>query len=171
MSESILEARGLGKTFGGLVALDKLDLAIEKGRITAVIGPNGAGKTTLFNLIAGVYSATTGEIRFQGMPVNHIPAHKRTAMGIARTFQNILLFGNMTALENVMAGQHPRSSYGFLEAALRLPKAHREEETISLKAMRYLNLVGLGMYAQQEAIATARMLARHYILQGGHVPE
>jgi len=153
LSESILEARGLGKTFGGLVALDKLDLAIEKGRITAVIGPNGAGKTTLFNLIAGVYSATTGEIRFQGMPVNHIPAHKRTAMGIARTFQNILLFGNMTAIENVMAGQHPRSSYGFLEAALRLPKAHREEEIISLKAMRYLNLVGLGMYAQQKAMS------------------
>ena len=153
MSEPILEARSLGKTFGGLVALDKLDLTIETGRITAVIGPNGAGKTTLFNLIAGVYSATAGEIRFQGMPINQTPAHKRTAMGIARTFQNILLFGNMTALENVMAGQHPRSSYGFLEAALRLPKAHREEETISLKAIRYLNLVGLGMYAQQEALS------------------
>jgi len=153
LSQSVLEARNLGKTFGGLVALDKLDLAIETGKITAIIGPNGAGKTTLFNLIAGVYTPSTGEIRFEGMPVNRISAHGRAAMGIARSFQNVLLFGNMTVLENVMAGQHPRSSSGFLEGALSLPKAHREEETVSLKATKYLNLVGLGIYAQQEALS------------------
>ena len=152
MSQSILETKRLCRTFGGLVALDNLDLAIEAGRITAIIGPNGAGKTTLFNLVAGVYPVSKGEILFRGTPLNHMATHRRTAMGIARTFQNVLLFGNMTALENVMTGQHVRSRYGFFEAALRLPKAHREEETISLKAMKYLNLVGLGMYAQQNAL-------------------
>lgn len=152
MSGSILETKKLCKTFGGVVALEDLDLAIEGGRITALIGPNGAGKTTLFNLVAGVYAVTKGEILFRGVPLNNMSTYRRTAMGIARTFQNILLFGNMTALENVMTGQHVQSRYGFFEAALRLPKAHREEETISLKAMKYLNLVGLGMYAQQNAL-------------------
>ena len=153
MSSSVLEAKGLSKVFGGLTALDKVDLAVESGKITSVIGPNGAGKTTLFNLIAGVYAPSSGEIYFQGEPLGKIPPYKRAALGIARTFQNVLLFDNMTALENVMSGQHPRSRYGFLEAAIRLPKAHREEETISLKAMRYLNLVGLGMHAQQNALS------------------
>ena len=153
MSEAILETKGLRKAFGGLVALDKVDLAVEAGKITAVIGPNGAGKTTLFNLIAGVYPVSDGEIRFRGAPLHNMPAHKRTARGVVRTFQNVLLFGNMTVLENVMTGQHPRSSYGFLEAALRLPKARREEETITLQAMKYLNLVGLGAHAQQNALS------------------
>ena len=169
MSSSILEAKGLTKAFGGLTAVDKVDLSVEAGRITSVIGPNGAGKTTLFNLIAGVYAPTSGEIRFQGKPLGKAPPYKRAALGIARTFQNVLLFDNMTALENVMTGQHPRSRYGFFEAALRLPKAHREEETISLKARQYLNLVGLGMYAdrnplslplgQQKLLTIARALA------------
>ena len=169
MSSSILEAKGLTKAFGGLTAVDKVDLSVEAGRITSVIGPNGAGKTTLFNLIAGVYAPTNGEISFQGKSLGNSPPHKRAALGIARTFQNVLLFDNMTALENVMTGQHPRSRYGFFEAALRLPKAHREEETISLKARQYLNLVGLGMYAdrnplslplgQQKLLTIARALA------------
>ena len=152
MSENILETRRLEKAFGGLLALADLDLAVQAGRITAVIGPNGAGKTTLFNLVAGVYPVTRGEILFRGAPLKNLPAHKRTDLGIARTFQNVLLFQNMTALENVMSGQHVRSHYGFLEAAMRLPKAHREEETISLKALKYLNLVGLGMHARQNAL-------------------
>ena len=126
MSESILETRGLSKAFGGLVALDKVDLAIKAGKITAIIGPNGAGKTTLFNLIAGVYSVSEGEILFQGTPLKNTPPHKRAQLGIVRTFQHVLLFGNMTVLENIMTGQHPRSRYGFLAAALRLPRAHRE---------------------------------------------
>ena len=281
MSDSILETRGLTKAFGGLVALDKVDLTIESDKITAVIGPNGAGKTTLFNLIAGVYAPTAGKILFRGRPLsgeatqkrarlalwsggiwsgliggllggllagyfsepyigillgclaggllggiylagiigrlaffmnsNTIPAfsrvrlllfiaglwsgalgslmsglwgyatddpytggllgglaggllggiyvgkmlgdllfsstpnvatpYQRANLGIVRTFQHVHLFGNMSVLENVMTGQHPRSHYGFLEAALRLPKSYREEEAISLKAMRYLNLV------------------------------
>ena len=153
MTELILETRDLSKSFGGIVALDKVDLSVEIGKITAIIGPNGAGKTTLFNLITGVYPVSTGEIRFQGKALGGIPAHKRADLGIARTFQHVHLFGNMTVLENVMTGQHPRSSYGFLEAAIRLPKAHREEEAISLKAMRYLNMVGLGMHAGQNALS------------------
>jgi branched-chain amino acid transport system ATP-binding protein len=151
MSNCVLETRKLGKAFGGLVALGDVDMSIEADKLSAIIGPNGAGKTTLFNLVTGVYSVTAGEILFQGTSLNNTPAHKRASLGIARTFQNVLLFDNMNALENVMAGQHPRSRYGFLEAALRLPKARREEDTISLKAMKYLNLVGLGMYAQQSA--------------------
>ncbi|RLC70844.1 MAG: hypothetical protein DRI26_06310 [Chloroflexi bacterium] len=153
MSQPILETKSVSKVFGGLVAVDKVDLKIEAGKITAIIGPNGAGKTTLFNLITGVYPASDGEIFFQGKPLKNIPAHKRVALGIARTFQNVLLFGNMTVLENIMTGQHPRSHYGFLGAALRLPRAHREEETIYLNAMKYLNMVGLGAYAEQNALS------------------
>ncbi|RLC94946.1 MAG: hypothetical protein DRI39_01270 [Chloroflexi bacterium] len=153
MSGPILETRGVTKAFGGLVAVDNVDVGIEAGRVTAVIGPNGAGKTTLFNLITGVYPVSSGEIRFDGVPLDNMPTHKRAALGIARTFQNVLLFGNMTVLENVMSGQHPRSRYGFLEAALRLPKSRREEETITLNAIKYLNLVGLGLYAQRDALS------------------
>lgn len=153
MSEPILETKSLRKAFGGLVALDKLDLAIEAGTISAIIGPNGAGKTTLFNVITGVYPASDGEILFEGTPLKNAPAHKRAALGISRTFQNVLLFGNMTVLENIMTGQHSRSHYGFLGAALRLPRAHREEETISLNAMKYLNMVGLGIFAEQNAMS------------------
>ena len=153
MSEPILVTKGLGKAFGGLVALDKVDLAIEAGKITAIIGPNGAGKTTLFNLIAGVYPASEGDIHFGGTSLKKAAPHRRAALGIARTFQQVLLFGNMTVLENVMSGRHPRSSYGFLEAGLRLPKARREEESISLEALKYLNLVGLGMHAGQNALS------------------
>lgn len=153
MSEFLLQTENLSKAFGGLVAVDKLDIAIEEGIITAVIGPNGAGKTTLFNLIAGVYSATDGEILFRGKRINNIPAHKRVSLGIARTFQHALLFANMTVLENIMAGQHIRSRYGILEAALSLPKAHREEKAIFLEATKYLNLVGLGMEKDREALS------------------
>ena len=172
----ILETKNLTKVFGGLVALDKVGLSIETGKITAIIGPNGAGKTTLFNLIAGVYPVSGGEIYFKGELLNKVPAHKRASLGIVRTFQHVHLFGNMTVLENVMSGRHPRSSYGFLEAALRLPKARREEEAISLDATKYLNLVGLGTYTehdafslplgQQKLLAIARALATepHLIL-------
>jgi branched-chain amino acid transport system ATP-binding protein len=177
VSETILEIRGLTKAFGGLVALNQVELAVEADKITAIIGPNGAGKTTLFNIIAGVYRPTSGDIFFNGQTMKrtpwyaraitpelrrkvfseklqqYIPSHKRTAMGIARTFQNVLLFGNMTVLENIMTGQHPRSRYGFLSAAIRSPKARREEETISLNAMKSLNMVGLGTHAQQNALS------------------
>jgi branched-chain amino acid transport system ATP-binding protein len=149
----ILETRGLTKAFGGLIAVNKVDLTLEAAKITAIIGPNGAGKTTLFNLITGVYPVSSGEVYFQGALLNNVPAYKRASMGIVRTYQHVHLFGNMTVLENVMSGRHPRSSYGFLEAAFRLPKARREEEAISLNAIKYLNLVGLGTYAEHDAMS------------------
>jgi branched-chain amino acid transport system ATP-binding protein len=177
MSQPILETKNLSKAFGGLIAVDKVDLKIDTGIITAIIGPNGAGKTTLFNLIAGVYQQTSGEILFNGKSLKHFPwyaraikpgsnkkifkdklqrhvsAHMRASLGIARTFQHIHLFGNMTVLENIMTGQHTRSKYGFFGAALRLPKARQEEELINLNAMKYLNMVGLGKYANQNALS------------------
>ena len=177
MSQPILETRSLSKAFGGLIAVDKVDLTIDMGKITAIIGPNGAGKTTLFNLMAGVYQQTSGEILFNGKSLKYIPwyakavktgannrflkdklqhhasAHRRAALGIARTFQHVHLFGNMTVLENIMTGQHTRSKYGFFGAALRLPKARREEEMINLNAMKYLNMVGLGKYDKQNALS------------------
>jgi branched-chain amino acid transport system ATP-binding protein len=169
LSGPILDIKGLRKAFGGLTAIDGVDLSVESGKITSVIGPNGAGKTTLFNLIAGVYMPSGGDILFEGNPLGMAPPHKRAALGIARTFQNVLLFDNMTVLENVMTGQHPRSRYGLLEAALRLPKCRREEEAVSLNARKYLNLVGLGLYAdrnplslplgQQKLLTIARALA------------
>lgn len=153
MSEIILDLKGVSRAFGGLMAVDGVDLQIARGRITAIIGPNGAGKTTLFNLITGVYRQTSGEILFRGKPIGRLSPSARAGQGIVRTFQHVHLFGNMTALENVMTGVHPRSSYGFLEAALRLPKARREEEEIHLRAMKYLNMVGLGAQARQNALA------------------
>ncbi len=152
MSESILETKGLNKAFGGLIAVDNVDLSIKTGKITAIIGPNGAGKTTLFNLITGVYPVSSGEILFQGKALSNKPAHKRAKMGIVRTYQNVQLFGNMTTIENVMTGRHPRSKCGFFEAALRFP-AFSEEESITLEATKYLNMVGLGVYAHQNALS------------------
>ena len=177
MSQPILETKNLTKAFGGLIAVDKVDLTIDTGKITAIIGPNGAGKTTLFNLIAGVYQPTSGEIVFNGKSMRYSPwfvkavpptlkqrifkgklqrhasAYRRAALGIARTFQHVNLFGNMTVLENIMTGQHPRSKYGLFAAALRLPKAKHEEEKISLNATKFLNMVGLGQHANQNALS------------------
>lgn len=169
MKETLLEIDGLTKRFGGIVALNSVNMSAEAKKITAVIGPNGAGKTTLFNLIAGVYAPTEGMIRMNGWPLNNMPPEKRVRMGIARTFQDVRLFGNMTVLENVMTGRHVQSRTGFFDAALRLPRSRKEEESIYLQGMRYLNLVGLGdkahedalsiPFGQQKLVAIARALA------------
>jgi len=177
VSQPILETKNLSKAFGGLIAVDKVDLTIDTGKITAIIGPNGAGKTTLFNLIAGVYQQTSGEILFNGKSLKHslwyarsikpglnkkifkdklqrhAPTHMRASLGIARTFQHVHLFGNMTVLENIMTGQHTRSRSGFFGAAIRLPKMRREEENINLNATKYLNMMGLGQHARQNALS------------------
>ena len=169
MKEILLRTGGLTKNFGGVVALNEVDLAVEANKITAVIGPNGAGKTTLFNVVAGVYPATRGEVRLGDRLLNGLSAEERVTLGIARTFQDVRLFGNMTALENVMTGRHPRGRSGFLDAAFRLRRSRREEEDIYLQAMRYLNLVGLGdkvhenalslPFGQQKLLAVARSMA------------
>ncbi len=165
----MLEVDGLTQVFGGVVALDAVSCRIAEHSITALVGPNGAGKTTLFNIVAGTYAPTAGTVRLAGRVLNGMPAHARVSLGIARTFQNALLFDNMTVLENVMVGRHPRSSKGMIASALRLPAMRHEEERIFLEAMRCLNLVGLGMHAgemagnlpfgQQRLAAIARALA------------
>ena len=113
----MLQIDHLTKAFGGVHALDDVTLEVAQHRITALIGPNGAGKTTLFNIVAGTYSPTGGVIKLAGQALNGIPAHVRVQMGIGRTFQNALLFDNLTVIENVMVGRHPRSHTGFIASA------------------------------------------------------
>jgi branched-chain amino acid transport system ATP-binding protein len=166
---AVLQIEALTKKFGGVVALDDVSFDVEEHRITALIGPNGAGKTTLFHIVAGVHPATAGTVCMAGRVLNGIPAHARVKLGIGRTFQNALLFDNMTVIENVMTGCHARGRVGILAAGLRLPALWREEEAFFLQAMRHLNLVGLGLHAheaaanlpfgQQRLVAIARALA------------
>ena len=164
-----LEVQEIRKEFGGIVALDGVSLEAHFSQVTAVIGPNGAGKTTLFNIIAGVHRPNRGEVKVLGTRLGNLPPQERVRLGVARTFQSALLFGNMSVLENVMVGRHTRGRGGFLQAALRTPGFRREEEEIFLQAMRYLNLVGLGAragesaaslpFGQQRLLAIARALA------------
>jgi branched-chain amino acid transport system ATP-binding protein len=151
--EALLVARGVTKRFAGLVAVDSVDLVITRGTIQGLIGPNGAGKTTFFNIIAGIYQPTDGEIDFDGQPMhrpggsllrpNSLRPDQVTARGIARTFQNIRLFANMTALENVLIGMHTRLTSSPVGAALRLPSVKREERMARAKAREWLAYVGL----------------------------
>jgi len=147
----ILEIKSLTKIFGGLTAVNNVDLNVTPGSITAVIGPNGAGKTTLFNIIAGVIAPDRGEILFKGKRLNGIATAERVRLGIARTFQNVLLFKDMTVMENVMTGRHIRTGSGFFGSGLRLPAMRREEDSISLDAAHYLNMVEQGSYGRQMA--------------------
>ncbi len=140
---SLLEIRGLSQAFGGLKALTDVHLAIAPGQIVSLIGPNGAGKTTFFNVLTGVYPGTAGEIAFRGAAIRGLPSHTIAERGIARTFQNIRLFGNMTALENVMVGRHCRTSSGVLAALARTPAVREEERAILAAARSRLEFVGL----------------------------
>ena len=116
---ALLELEGIGKSFGGLQVIDDLDLAVKEDEIVSVIGPNGAGKTTLFNLITGLYQPDAGEILLDGTSLVGLPAHKITKLGVARTFQTLRLFLNMTVKENVMASQYGRTKVGVLRSVLR----------------------------------------------------
>ena len=147
----ILEVKNIRKVFGGLVAVADVSFDIYPGEILGLIGPNGAGKTTMFNLIAGLYTLDGGEVCFQGEKLNGLKSHERTRRGLVRTFQNLQIFNNMTVLENVMVGRHTRSRYGFIDAALRLSRARREEREIRQKVMSYLDLVDLMGYADRTA--------------------
>ena len=147
----IMEVDRVRKDFGGVGALDKVSFRVRDGEIMALIGPNGAGKTTLLNIIAGTIAPTRGQVRFGGKRLNGRSTCERVRLGIARTFQQALIFGDMTVLENVMVGCHLRGRCELMDAALRLGRAVREEEDIYLDAMHFLNLVGLGSKADQEA--------------------
>ena len=152
---TLLNVSRLHKHFGGLHAVNDVSFAVETGVIKAVIGPNGAGKTTLFNLITGTLGATAGEVQFKGKEIQGRKPHQIAACGIARTFQNINLFHDMTALENVMVGRHLRSRAGFAAAMLNLPWTRKEEQAIRDKSMELLELLEIADYADVEATSLA----------------
>jgi branched-chain amino acid transport system ATP-binding protein len=152
---AFLEVSGLHKKFGGLHAVNDVSFEVAKGAIKAVIGPNGAGKTTLFNLVTGALTATAGQVRFQGKNILGCKPHQIAASGIARTFQNIKLFHDMTALENVMVGRHLRSRAGFMASMLNMPWALKEEKRIRSQAMELLELLEIADYADVEATSLA----------------
>jgi branched-chain amino acid transport system ATP-binding protein len=139
----ILEARKVTRRFGGLVAVREVDLEVGPGQIVGLIGPNGAGKTTFFNCITGMFAPSEGEILFQGQRLNGLPPDRITKLGIARTFQNLRLFANMTARENVLVGRHCRTREGVISSVLRGPRFRREERESVERASELLEFVGL----------------------------
>ena len=147
----LLELKQVAKTFGGIKAVDGFDMAVEDHEIVGLIGPNGAGKTTVFNLITSVYKPDSGSIYFAGEPIHRLPPHEVVGKGIARTFQNIRLFNNLSVLENVKLALHNVPSYGFLSAMLGLPSMRRQNQSVVTKAMEFLDLMGLSDRAEMRA--------------------
>src|ERR1700694_2806177 len=139
----LLEARGVSKRFGGLTALNNVDFELEEGRIASIIGPNGAGKTTFFNVFTGLYVPEEGAVRFRGVSLMGLRPDQITALGVCRTFQNIRLFKNMTAVENVLVGMHARVDSSFWGALSRNPHCKREEEALWTRSAALLDTVGL----------------------------
>lgn len=156
MSEKVIDINALTMTFGGLKAVDQVDLSVEEGEIVGLIGPNGAGKTTFFNCITGIYPPVSGDINLippgkKPDRINGLKPNKITSKGMARTFQNIRLFHNMTALENVMVGRHCRTRAGVLGAIFRGPKTRAEEKDIVSASYTLLHNVGLGEFVNEHA--------------------
>ncbi len=139
----LLETKNLTKHFGGLKALDSVDMRVERERIMSIIGPNGAGKTTFFNCITGMYQPKKGAVLFHDRDVTGMPPHEITALGIARTFQNIRLFSGMTCMENVMVAAHCRTKTGMVGALFRPPDVIKEERDMGYRALDILKFVGL----------------------------
>jgi branched-chain amino acid transport system ATP-binding protein len=151
-AQAVLEVRGLQKHFGGLNALSGLDMEVREGEIVSVIGPNGAGKSTLFNVITGIYHPDEGDIVYRGRSIVGLRPHQVVKLGIARTFQTVRLFPNMTILENAMVGQHCRSRGGLFGSILRTPTVRAEEERIRERAKEALSFFGrrLSGYREQQ---------------------
>jgi len=147
----LLEARDLGKRFGGVQALADVTFSIRRGEIYGLIGPNGAGKTTLFNVLTGIYSPDQGSFEFDGSPLTGLAPHQVAARGIARTFQNIRLFANLSVLENVMIGRHVRTRAGVVGAILRNRATLAEEAAIERRAIELLEYVGIRARANDQA--------------------
>jgi branched-chain amino acid transport system ATP-binding protein len=147
----LLEAHGISKRFGGLQALEDVSFAIERGQIYGLIGPNGAGKTTLFNVLTGVYAADAGAFLFERASLARHAPHEIARAGIARTFQNIRLFANLSALENVMIGRHARTHAGVIGAVLRSRGTVAEERAIERRALELLDYVGIRARANDRA--------------------
>ena len=147
----VLDVRNLGIDFGGLTAVDSFNISIGPTEIAGLIGPNGAGKTTIFNLLTSVYQPTRGSILINGIDTKGMTTHKVNKLGIARTFQNIRLFTDMTALDNVKVGMHNQIKCSFLASVLHLPAYHRAERLADQKAMELLEFMGLGEVANVKA--------------------
>ena len=169
VGENIMEVRNLTVKFGGLTALDDVSFDIRRGEILGLIGPNGAGKTTCFNAMTGVYKPTSGKVFLEGVSIGGRLRHKITRLGLARTFQNIRLFGEMTAIENVVVGLDARHKTSVMGALLRLPRHVREEKSSIGRAMALLEFVGIAedaavlsrnlSYGHQRRLEIARALA------------
>ncbi len=170
MSTALIRAESVSIRFGGLLAVDGVDFELAEGAIASVIGPNGAGKTTLFNMLTGLYRPTAGRISFGGREISGARPDRITAMGIARTFQNIRLFPTMSALENVMVGQHARMRAGLFGSILRPPWVRSEERVVRERGRELLAYVGLAdehfedrasnlAYGDQRRVEIARALA------------
>ena len=168
--DAILSAANVTKVFGGLIAVEDVSFGIPRGAIVSIIGPNGAGKTTFFNMLTGLYKPTLGRVEFDGKNITGGRPDKIMALGVARTFQNIRLFATMSALENVMVGQHARMRAGLFGSILRTPRVRREERAVEEKAREELNYVGLSgdlhdqmsinlSYGDQRRLEIARALA------------
>jgi branched-chain amino acid transport system ATP-binding protein len=151
MAETVLHVAGISKRFGGLQALSDVGVSIERGQVYGLIGPNGAGKTTFFNVITGLYPADSGTFELAGKPYTPSAVHEVAKAGIARTFQNIRLFADMTALENVMVGRHIRTQSGLVGAILRTRSFKDEEAAIAKRARELLEYVGISRYADFKA--------------------
>ena len=152
---SLFEARKVTKTFGGLTAVNSIDFTLEKGMIAGLIGPNGAGKTTFFNSMTGIYPVSSGEMTFDGHDITKLKPFQITALGIARTFQNIRLFANMSAIDNVLVGEHVRLHSNLIGQIVRDPATMKEEANARAKALDLLEFVGL---KRTDAEVTAKNL-------------
>lgn len=170
----MLKTKNLTKTFGGLTAIDNVGLEVKKGEIVSLIGPNGAGKTTFFNCITGIYPPSKGEIVFNNSRIHGLKPHKVAAKGISRTFQNIRLFPEMTAIENVMAGGYVKGNVGAAGAILKTHRAINEERDLAKQGLNLLEFVGLRKkagvwarnlsYGEQKRLEIARALAGEPVL-------
>lgn len=167
--KELLRTEHVTKEFGGLVAVNDVDIQIEEGKILALIGPNGAGKTTFFNCLTGVYPITRGEVFFKGERITNLKQHLIVSRGICRTFQELRIFKNLSVLQNVLIGMHTRSKGNVIDAILNLPSTKAEEKRAKEKALHYLGLLGLAdradfkasglPYADQRRVEVARALS------------
>ncbi len=168
MTAPLLEVSALLMRFQGIVALDTVSFTMDRGSILSLIGPNGAGKTTMFNCITGMYKPTSGQVLFDGTDITKEKAHEISRHGIARTFQNLALFGGLTVLENLLVGAYRQGSSGLLQGALRTPQARREQQAAVAAAMEVLEFLGMpetaGLlpgemsYGRQKQVEFARAL-------------
>ncbi|MFM8204806.1 MAG: ABC transporter ATP-binding protein, partial [Actinomycetales bacterium] len=166
---NVLEAKGISVQFGGLLAVNSVDFNIPKQSVVSLIGPNGAGKTTFFNVLTGLYKPSAGSITYDGRDITDLPPHKIAEAGIARTFQNIRLFGLMTAQENLLVAMHSHLKAGITSTILRTPKQRREEREAEERAQEILDFAGVGKwthefarnlsYGDQRRLEVARALA------------